>query len=89
LLLALNPDCQVLARFPINLVTLGMVVDEVAAIATLLLVEVCFGDGLVGEKVVVDKLKDEAETRLLEILHPDVRKMLQRGLVPIRDHLGQ
>lgn len=40
LLLALNSDSQVLACFPFDLLTLSMVVDVVATVAVLLLIEV-------------------------------------------------
>ena len=66
-----------------------MVVDEVTAIAVLLLVEVGLGDGLVCEELVLLKLEDEAEPGAVEVLHADIGEVLQRSLVAVCDHLGE
>ena len=89
LLLALHADSQVLAGLPVNLVALGVVVDEVATVAVLLLVVVRLGDGLVGEELVLLEFEDEAEARAVEVLHADVGQVLQRSLVAVCDHLGE
>src|ERR1700722_854747 len=72
LLLRLDAHRQVLAGLPVDLVTLGVVVDEVAAVAVLLAVEVRLGQQLVGEELVLGELEDQAEARLVEVLHADV-----------------
>jgi hypothetical protein len=89
LLLALDADSQVLAGLPVDLVTLGVVIDEVTAVAVLLLVEVGLGDGLVGEEVVLLKLEDQTEARAVEVLHADISEVLQGSLVAVCDHLGK
>jgi hypothetical protein len=89
LLLALDADCEVLASLPVDLVTLGVVVDEVAAVAVLLLVEVGLGDGLVGEELVLVELEDQTEAGAVEVLHADVGERLERSLVAVCDHLGE
>lgn len=58
LLLSLDADREVLARKPFDLVTFGVVVDEITAVSTLSLVEVGLGDGLVCEEFVRGKLED-------------------------------
>ncbi len=89
LLLLLNTDSEVLAGLPVDLVTIGVVVDEVATIAALVLVVVGLGDGLVGEVLVLGKLEDETEAGLVEIFHADIDQGLEGTLIPIGDHLGQ
>ena len=66
-----------------------MVIDEVATIAALLLVEVSLGDGLVGEELVLAELEDEAEARAVKVLHADIGEVLEGLLVSVGDHLGQ
>jgi len=66
-----------------------VVVDEVAAVAVFLLVEVGLGDGLVGEEVIFLKLEDEAEARAVQVLHANVRQVLECSLVAVCDHLGK
>lgn len=66
-----------------------MVVDKVATVAVLLLVEVGLGDGLVGEELVLVEFEDEAEAGAVEVLHADIGESLQRGLVTVCDHLGE
>src|SRR5690606_5150241 len=53
------------------------------------LVVVGLGKGLVVEELVLRELEDEAEAGLVEVLHPDVDKVLERGLVPVRNHLRE
>ncbi|KAI6755325.1 hypothetical protein HG531_004431 [Fusarium graminearum] len=89
LLLALDTDGQVLTRRPVNLVTLGVVVDEVTTVAALVLVVVCLGDGGVAEEVVGSELEDEAETGLVKVLHADVSEVLKSSLITVSDHLGE
>jgi hypothetical protein len=89
LLLALDADCEVLASLPVDLVTLGVVVDEVTAIAVLLLVEVGLGDGLVGEELVLLELEDQTKAGSVQVLHADVGEGLERSLVAVCDHLGE
>lgn len=89
LLLALNLDGEVLALLPVNLVTLGVVVDEVATVAVLLLVVVGFADGFVGEEGVLGKLENEAEAGAVKVLHANVGQVLERLLVTVGDGLGK
>lgn len=89
LLLLLDPDRQVLALLPVDLVALGVVVDEVAAVPRLVLVVVGLGDGLVGEVLVLVKLEDEAEAGLVQVLHADVGQVLECALVTVGDHLSE
>ena len=65
-----------------------MIVDEFAAITTLFLVVISLGDRFVHEEVVLSKLEDETEARLLKIFHADVGEELESDLVPIRDQLS-
>jgi hypothetical protein len=74
---------------PVDLVTLGVVVNEVTTVAVLLLVVVCLGDGLVGEELVLGELEDEAESRAVEVLHADVGQELEGTLVTVGDGLGE
>lgn len=87
--LALDTNGEVLTLLPVDFVPLGVVVDEVAAVPTLVLVEVGLRDGLVGEVLVVGKLEDEAETGLVEVLHADVGQVTEGNLVTVRDHLSE
>lgn len=89
LLLALNLDGEVLALLPLDLVALGVVVDEVATVAVLLLVVVGLADGLVGEELVVGEFEDETETGAVEVLHADVGQVLEGLLVTVGDGLGE
>ena len=89
LLLTLDPDCEILAILPVDLVALSMVVDEVTTVTTLVLVEVGLGEGLVGEVFVFGEVKQEAEARLVQVFHSDVGKGAQRTLIPVSDHLSQ
>ena len=57
LLFALDLNGEVLARLPVDLVTFRMIIDEVATITVLFLIEVRLGDGLVGKELVVGKLE--------------------------------
>lgn len=66
-----------------------MVVNKVATVAALVLVEIGLGDGLVGEVRVFGELENEAETRLVEILHADIGKVLEGAFVTVCDHLGE
>lgn len=66
-----------------------MIIDEVTTVAALALVEVGFGDGLVREKLVLGKFEDEAETRLVEVLHANINEVLQGGLITVGNHLGK
>lgn len=66
-----------------------MVVDEVTAVAILILVVVGLGDGLVGEELVLGELEDEAESRSVEVLHTNVGELLEGLLVALGDHLGE
>jgi hypothetical protein len=66
-----------------------VVVDEVAAIAALVLVVVGLSDGLVGEELVLGKLEDKAEPGLVEVLHPNVDQRLEGLLIPVGDHLSE
>jgi hypothetical protein len=89
LLLALDSNGEVLARLPVDLVTLGVVVDEVTTVAVLLLVVVCLGDGLVGEELVLGELEDETESGAVQVLHADVGQELEGTLVTVGDGLGE
>ena len=89
LLLALNLDGEVLALLPLDLVALGVVVDEVATVAVLLLVVVGLVDGLVGEESVLSELENEAETGAVEVLHADVGQVLEDLLVALGDGLSE
>ena len=89
LLLGLNTDCQVLAGIPLNLIALGVIVDKVTTVSALLLVVVSLGDGLVGEEIVRGELEDQAEARLLKVLHADVSKVLQSCLIAVGDDFGK
>lgn len=89
LFLALDSDGQVLSGLPVNLITLGVVIDEVPTIAALVLVEVCLCDRLIAEELVLGKLEDEAEAGFVKILHADISQTLERGLVSVCDHLRQ
>jgi hypothetical protein len=89
LLLALDSNGEVLARLPVDLVTLGVVVDEVTTVAVLLLVVVCLGDGLVGEELVLGELEDETESGAVQVLHADVGQELEGALVTVGDGLGE
>ena len=66
-----------------------MIIDEVTTVPTLVLVVVGLGDDLVGEVLVLGKLKDEAETRLVEVLHADIGQVLEGTLVAVGDHLSK
>ena len=66
-----------------------MVVDKVAAVPTLLLVIVRLGEDLVGEEVVRTEFEDQAETRTFEILHADVRDVLESLFIAIGDGLSK
>lgn len=66
-----------------------MVVDEVTAVAALVLVVVGLGDGLVGEVLVLGEFEDEPEAGLVEVLHADIDQRFEGVLIPVRDHLGQ
>ncbi len=66
-----------------------MIVDEIAAIAALVLVVVGLCDGLVGEVVVLSELENEAEAGLVEVLHPDIGQGLEGTLVAVGDHLSK
>lgn len=89
LLLLLNADSKILVLLPVDLVTLGVIVDKVATIAALVLVVVGLGDSLVGEVLVLSELEDEAESGLVEILHADIGEGLEGLLVAVGDHLGE
>ena len=89
LLLLLDADGQIVARFPVDLVTLGVVVDEIATVAALILIEVSLGDGLVGEELVLRELEDQSETRLVKVLHANVDQVLQGALVTVGNHLSE
>jgi hypothetical protein len=89
LLLALDSNGEVLARLPVDLVTLGVVVDEVTTVTVLLLVVVCLGDGLVGEELVLGELEDETESGAVQVLHADVGQELEGTLVTVGDGLGE
>jgi hypothetical protein len=89
LLLALDSNGEVLARLPVDLVTLGVVVDEVTTVTVLLLVVVCLGDGLVGEELVLGELEDETESGAVQVLHADVGQELEGALVTVGDGLGE
>lgn len=66
-----------------------MVINEVTAIPALVLVVVGLGDDLVGEKLVLSELEDQAETGLVEVLHADVDQGLESALIAVGDHLGK
>lgn len=85
LFLGLYSHRQILARQPVNLFTLGVVVDEVTTVATLSLVKVRLGKDGVAEVFVARKLEDETEPRLVEILHANVDETLEDSLVPVGD----
>lgn len=85
----LDADSQILAGLPVDLITLSVIVDEVATISTLVLVEVCLGDDLVGEVGVLSELEDQAKTGLVEVLHADVSQRLESLLITVGDHLSQ
>ena len=89
LLFALDLDRKVLARLPVDLVALRVIVDEVTAVSVLLLVEVGFRDDLVGEELVVGEFEDQAEAWTVEVLHANVRQYLQHFLVAVCDGLGE
>lgn len=89
LLLLLNSDGQVIALLPVDLVTLRVIIDEVTAVARFGLVEVCFGDGLIGEVLVLSELEDKSESRLVQVFHADVGQVLQGTFVTVGDHLGE
>jgi len=89
LLLALNTNSQVLSSLPVNLITFSVIIDEITSVSALLLVKVCLGDLLVGEKFVLSKLEDKLETRLVKISHADVSKRFEGRLVPVGDGLGE
>lgn len=89
LLLLLDPNGQILALLPVDLVAFSVIIDEVTSIAGLVLVEVGLGDGLVGEKLILLKLENETETGLVEVLHTDVDQVLQGALVTVGDHLSE
>ena len=74
---------------PVDLVTLGVIVDEVTAVAVLLLVVVGLGDGLVGEELVLGELEDETESGAVQVLHADVGQELKGTLVTVGDGLGE
>ena len=74
---------------PVDLVTLGVIVDEVTAVAVLLLVVVGLGDGLVGEELVLGELEDETESGAVQVLHADVGQELEGTLVTVGDGLGE
>lgn len=89
LLLALETQSEILLRLPVNLGTLGVVVNEVATISTLVLVVVGLRDGLVGEELILCELEDQTESRLVEVLHANVGELLEGLLIPLSDHFRQ
>ena len=66
-----------------------MVVDEVATVPVLFLIEVRLGHDFVGEEFILGKLEDQAEAGTVEILHADVGKKLQRLFIAVGDSLCQ
>lgn len=89
MLLALEAEGQVLVGLPVDLGTLGVVVDEVTAVSVLVLVVVGLGNGLVGEELVLRELEDEAESGAVQVLHANVGEVLEGLLVSLGDHLGE
>ena len=62
-----------------------MVVDEIATIARIFLVEVCLADRFIREKLILTELEDEAEARTVKVFHSNIREVLQSALVAICD----
>lgn len=89
LLLALNSNGQIFAGLPVNLVTFGVIVDEVTTVTSVFTVEVCLGDGAVGKEIVGGELEDESEAWLIEVLHADVGERFQCIFVEIGDEFGK
>ena len=89
LLLALSSDGQILALLPFDVMTLSVIIDEVATVAALGLVEVGLGDDLVLKELIFGKLKDETESGSVKVLHTKIGQVLQGTLISIGDHLGK
>jgi hypothetical protein len=89
LLLALDADGKVLTLLPVDLVTLGVVVDEISAVSVLVLVVVGLGDLLVREELVFLEDEVESESRGVEVAQPDVGEVLKSVLVTLSDSLGK
>jgi hypothetical protein len=89
LLLALYTNSKVLVCFPVDLITLGVVVDEVAAVSAFLLVVVCLGDGFIGEEFVLRKLENKAESGSVKVFHADIGEMFKGLLIALGDHLDE
>jgi len=64
-----------------------VVVDEISTVAALFLVVVGLGNRLVGEELVFGKVEDQAEARLVKVLHADVVQVLQSSFVAVGDGL--
>lgn len=65
-----------------------MVIDEITAVAALLLVEVCLGNSFVGEEVVCAReFKDELETRLVKIFHSDVSQVFESSFITLGNQI--
>jgi hypothetical protein len=66
-----------------------MIIDEIATISALFLVEISLRDSFVGEKLILSKLKDQSEARSVEILHSDISEKFQGLLVSLCYHLRE
>jgi hypothetical protein len=89
LLLALYTESEVFVCFPVDLITLGVVVDEVAAVSTFLLVIVCLGDGFIGEEFIFRELENKTESRSVQVFHANIDEMFKGLLIPVGDHLDK
>ncbi len=92
LLLGLNANSQVLALDPVDLGSDGVVVDEVALVSNLLLVEVSLLERGVAEEVLgsLGEVKGEGEASLLlGVDDADVDQELEGLLVALGDELAQ
>jgi hypothetical protein len=86
--LCLDHDGQIFAFFPVDFLAFGVIIDEIATVASLLLIEIRLCQNLVCEEVVLTKLEFDSEARDVEVGKSDVSEMTQHFLVLGRDQVG-
>lgn len=92
MLLDLELLCEILVLFPLDLGADGAIIDKIATVTDLLLIEICFCESLILEELVGRECEDELESRLstvlaigrvIEILISDVDEMFQGTFIAI------